>query len=63
MIIIPIKDGNIERALKAYKWKFKRTKVKEELTDRKEHKKKSVKRRQEIKKAIYVQKLKNEEQD
>lgn len=53
MIIIPIKDGNIERALKAYKWKFKRTKVKEELTDRKEHKKKSVKRREERNKAKY----------
>jgi small subunit ribosomal protein S21 len=53
MIIIPVKQGNIEKALKAYKWKFKRTKVKEQLNDRKEHKKKSVKRREERNKAKY----------
>jgi small subunit ribosomal protein S21 len=60
MIIIPVKYGNIERALKDYKWKFKRTKVKEQLNDRKQHKKKSVKRREEINKAKYKQKKNNE---
>ena len=60
MIIIPVKQGNIEKALKAYKWKFKRTKVKEQLNDRKQHKKKSVKRREEINKAKYKQKKNNE---
>ena len=60
MIIIPVKHGNIEKSLKAYKWKFKRTKVKEQLNDRKQHKKKSVKRREEINKAKYKQKKNNE---
>jgi small subunit ribosomal protein S21 len=51
MLRIPVKHGNIEKALKAYKWKFKRTKVKEQLNERKQHKKKSVKRREVLNKA------------
>ena len=64
MLIIKVKDGEkIDRALKRYKNKYNKTKVMKELRDRQEFKKKSVKRRQQIKKAIYVQKLKDEEQD
>ena len=55
-----MKKGNIEKSLKDFKWKFKKTKVKEELNEKKQHKKKSVKRREEINKAKYVRK-KNEE--
>lgn len=56
MLVIPVKKGDIEKALKSYKWKFKKTKVKEELTDRKEFKKKSVKKREEFIKAKYIAK-------
>ena len=58
MIIVPIKEGeNIEKALKKLK-----TGVVRELRSRKQFEKPSVKRRNEIKKAIYVQHLRlNEE--
>ena len=56
MIIVPIKEGeNIERALKKFKRKFEKTGVVRELRARKTFVKKSVRRRDEIKKAIYVQ--------
>lgn len=63
MIIVPIKEGeNIERALKKFKRKFEKTGVVRELRARKTFVKKSVKRRDEIKKAIYVQHMQlNEE--
>ena len=55
MIIVPIKEGeNIEKALK----KFEKTGAIRELRARKAFVKPSVKRREEIKKAIYVQHLK-----
>ena len=63
MIIVPIKEGeNIEKALKKLKRKFEKTGVVRELRSRKQFEKPSVKRRNEIKKAIYVQHLRlNEE--
>ncbi|MBE6226442.1 MAG: 30S ribosomal protein S21 [Bacteroidales bacterium] len=58
MIIVPIKEGeNIERALKKFKRKFEKTGIVRELRNRKTFVKKSVARRDELKKAIYVQKL------
>ena len=62
MIIVPIKEGeNIEKALKKFKRKFEKTGVVRERS-RKQFEKPSVKRRNEIKKAIYVQHLRlNEE--
>ena len=58
MIIVPIKEGeNIERALKKFKRKFEKTGIVRELRHRKTFVKKSVARRDELKKAIYVQKL------
>ena len=55
MIIVPIKEGeNIEKALKKFKRKFEKTGVVRELRSRKQFEKPSVKRRNEIKKAIYV---------
>ncbi len=64
MLIIPVKDGeNIDRALKRYKRKFDRTKTMRNLRDRKQFTKPSVKRRAEVIKAKYVQRLRtNEEQ-
>lgn len=62
MIIVPIKEGeNIERALKKFKRKFEKTGVIRELRARQAYEKPSVRRRDEIKKAIYVQKLKAKE--
>lgn len=58
MIIVPIKEGeNIEKALKKFKRKFEKTGAIRELRARKTYVKPSVRRRDEIKKAIYVQQL------
>ncbi|MEN6568698.1 MAG: 30S ribosomal protein S21 [Rikenellaceae bacterium] len=63
MIIVPIKEGeNIERALKKFKRKFEKTGVVRELRNRKAYLKPSVKRRDEIKKAIYIQSLRRNEE-
>jgi len=64
MLIIEIKKGeSIEVALKKLKNKFRRTKVTEELRDRQYYEKPSEKRRLEIQKAIYIQKLRDQEED
>jgi small subunit ribosomal protein S21 len=58
MIIVPVKEGeNIERALKKFKRKFEKTGVVKELRGRQAFKKPSEIRREEIKRAIYVQNL------
>lgn len=58
MIIIPIKEGeNIERALKKFKRKFEKTGVVRELRARQAYKKPSVKKKEQLEHAIYVQKL------
>ena len=64
MIIIPVKEGeSIDRALKKFKRKFEKTGVIRELRDRQKFTKPSVKKREEKLKAIYVQQLRqNEEQ-
>ena len=63
MLIIKVKDGEkIDRALKRLKRKFRDTQVLQNLRDKKEFKKPSVLRRQQIKKAQYVQSLKEKEQ-
>lgn len=63
MIIVPVKEGeNIERALKKFKRKFEKTGVVKELRVRQAYKKPSEERRDEIKKAIYVQQLQQKEE-
>lgn len=63
MLIIERKDGeSIDRALKRYKRKYRRTKVRQELRRRKQFTKPSVKRRNEITDAIYREQKKNEEE-
>ena len=63
MIIVPIKEGeNIESALKEFKRKFDKTGIMRELRSRQAFTKKSVLRREEIKKAIYVQHLQRTEE-
>ena len=57
MIIVEIKSGdNIEKALKSLKSKVIKTKQNQNLSSRKEYVKKSVKKRLETLKAIYIQK-------
>ncbi|MDY0254969.1 MAG: 30S ribosomal protein S21 [Tenuifilaceae bacterium] len=63
MIIIPIKEGeNIERALKRFKRKFEKTGTMKELRSRQAFSKPSIRRREEIKKAIYIQQLQQKEE-
>jgi len=63
MIIVPLKEGeNIERALKKFKRKFEKTGTVKELRERQAFSKPSVKRRQAVKRAIYIQKLQETEQ-
>jgi small subunit ribosomal protein S21 len=58
MIIVPLKEGeNIERALKKFKRKFEKTGISRELRDRQAFKKPSEKRRETVKKAVYINKL------
>ena len=62
MLIINVKDGeSLDRALKRFKKKFERTGVLRELRSRQAFEKKSVARRAQRKKAIYKQKLNQEE--
>ncbi len=61
MIIIDVKNGGIEKALKEYKFKRKEMKLNQIIRDRQEFTKKSEKRRQQILKAVYIEKLKSEE--
>jgi small subunit ribosomal protein S21 len=62
MLIIPIKEGeNIDRCLKKFKKKFEKTGVIRELRSRQAFVKPSVRRREEIKHAVYVSKMHQEE--
>lgn len=57
MLIIEVKESeNIDRALKRYKRKVQQTKILRELRDRKEFKKPSVQRRNQLLKAVYKEK-------
>ncbi|MBS2100140.1 30S ribosomal protein S21 [Carboxylicivirga linearis] len=61
MIVIPIKEGeNIERALKKFKRKFEKTGTMRELRSRQAFTKPSVVRREEVKKAAYIEQLQRE---
>ncbi|MBP7102676.1 MAG: 30S ribosomal protein S21 [Bacteroidales bacterium] len=64
MIVVPIKDGeNVDRALKKLKRKFEKTGVVKELRERQKFTKKSVKKREQIKKAIYIQQLREQKDE
>ena len=60
MLIIPVVKGNINKALKAFKIKFKKTGVLRELRERKYYTKKSTKRKLAKEKAILNQKYREE---
>lgn len=58
MLIIPVKEGeNIDRALKRYKRKYRNTKQLQELRKRKEFKKPSFLKREQLINAKYKQLL------
>ena len=59
MLIIEVKKGNIEKALKDLNGKGIRTKQNSTLFGKKEFTKRSVENRSELNKAIYIQKLKS----
>ena len=52
MLRVPVKKGNLNKALKIFKKKFRDTKVLKELRERQYYTKKSLKRRVEKDKAI-----------
>jgi small subunit ribosomal protein S21 len=57
MLIVKVKRGDIEKALKELKSKVIKTRQNSHLNYRKEFTKKSVEKRQELQKAIYKQKI------
>ena len=62
MIVVPVKEGeNIEKALKKFKRKFEKTGVVKELRARQQFDKPSVLNRLKRERAIYVQKLQQNE--
>lgn len=64
MLKIEVKSGeSIERALKRYKRKYRNTKRLEQIRDRQEYTKKSVRRRKTIKNAEYREKYLNRENE
>ena len=61
MLKIPVVKGNINRALKLFKRKFRDTQVLKELRERKNYTKKSLKKR--IEKNEAIRKLKKQQDD
>ena len=59
MLKVPVIKGNLNKALKIFKKKFKNTGVLKELRDRKQYTKKSTKKRLKKDKAIYTNKYLN----
>lgn len=58
MLIVQLKEGdNIEKALKKYKKKFEKTGVVKELRERTKFTKPSVRRREQVIKAVYKQQM------
>ena len=61
MLKIPVVKGNINKALKLFKRKFRDTQVLKELRERKNYTKKSLKRR--IEKNEAIRRLKKQQDD
>ena len=56
MLLVEVKDGKIEKALKTLKRKWDKTKVMKELRERKEFIKKTDKKRSAKGRAVYIKK-------
>lgn len=64
MIIVEVKKGeSLDKALKRYKYKVIKTKQLEKVREKQAFVKKSVKKRDKMKKAKYVQFLKQQNMD
>ena len=61
MLKIPVVKGNLNRALKQFKRKFRDTQVLKELRERKNYTKKSLKRK--IKKENAIRRLKKQQEN
>ncbi|MEM6735193.1 MAG: 30S ribosomal protein S21 [Bacteroidota bacterium] len=62
MLIINVKENeSIDRALKRFKKKFEKTGVLRELRSRTQYTKPSVQRRDQVTKAKYIQKIRDQE--
>ncbi len=62
MLEIKIKEGeSIDRALRRYKKKYKQTKIREEVSDKRFFTKPSVIKRRQVLDAIYKQRMRQEE--
>ena len=61
MLVIPVIKGNINKALKNFKIKFKKTGVLNELRERKHYTKPSLKRK--LQKDEAIRKLKKQQED
>jgi len=63
MIIVPVKEGeSIDKALKRFKRKFEKTGILKELRERQAYKKPSERRKEILKRAIFLQKLRQEKE-
>ena len=63
MLKVPVIKGNLNKALKIFKKKFKSTGMVKELRERKQYSKKSTKKRLIKQKAIHKQKYLNKKND
>ena len=61
MLVIPVVKGNINKALKQFKIKFKKTGVLKELKERKHYTKPSLNKK--IKKEEAIRKLRKQQED
>ena len=62
VLIIKVKNNNIDQAIKKLRRKIKNVKQLKSLRDRKQHTKPSVSKRLQKQKAVYIQKIKDNEQ-
>ena len=60
MLVIPVIKGNVEKALKQFKRKFKQTGILKKVRDKKNYTKPTTKRKLAKEKAILKQKYKEE---
>ena len=63
MLKVPVIKGNLNKALKIFKKKFKSTGVVKEIRERQQYTKKSTKRRLTKDKAVYTNKYLNNKDD
>ncbi len=62
MLIIKVKNNNIDQAIKQLRRKVKNTKQLNLLRDKQQHMKPSISKRLQKQKAVYIQKIKDREQ-